>query len=131
MVKLTDEMKEMIRTGCCLVATADKDGWPNIGPKGSVMVVDDATLAFGELVGRQTYSNVKNNPKVAVAVVDFAKRSGYRFLGEAQTETSGDLYDKMAGFFEKMKLPKPKAVIRLKLNAVYDLSVKNPGMRLC
>jgi len=131
MVKITNEMKDMIKTGGCLVATADRDGWPNIGPKGSVMVVDDSTLAFGELVGRKTFSNIKENPKVAVAVVDFAKRSGYRFVGETEIETTGDLYEKMAGFFEKMKLPRPKAVIRVKVNAIYDLSVRNPGGKLC
>lgn len=34
------------------------------------MVVDDSTLAFGELVGQQTYANLKENPQVAIAVVD-------------------------------------------------------------
>ena len=131
MVKITDEMKDMIKTGCCLVATADQGGWPSIGPKGSVMVVDDSTLAFGELVGKKTFSNIKENPKVAVAVVDFAKRSGYRFVGEAGIETAGALYEKMGGFFEKMKLPRPRAVIRINVNAVFDLSVKNPGMKIC
>lgn len=130
MVKITDEMKDMIKTGCCLVATADQGGWPSIGPKGSVMVVDDSTLAFGELVGRKTFSNIKENPKVAVAVVDFAKRSGYRFVGAAEIESTGDLYEKMAGIFEKIKLPRPKAVIRVKVNSIYDLSIRNPGGKI-
>lgn len=76
-------------------------------------------------------SSIKGNPKVAVAMVDFAKRSGYRFVGKAGIETAGTLYEKMGGFFEKMKLPRPRAVIRINVNAVFDLSVKNPGMKIC
>src|SRR5262249_40144139 len=49
MIKLTDQMREEIDPalahGCpCLVATISKDGVPNVGYKGSVMVFDDESL---------------------------------------------------------------------------------------
>ncbi len=130
MPDLTGQMKEMIKKGQCLVATAGTDGRPNIGPKGSVMVVDGSTLAFGELVGRQTYLNLKENPKVAIAVVDYQRMAGYRFVGTAYLETGGPLYDKFAELFEKMKLPRPVAAVRVALEEIYDLSVKNPGKKI-
>jgi hypothetical protein len=130
MIKISDDMKEMIKIGNCTIATSSREGWPNIGPKGSVIVIDDETLAWGELVGRQTYGNVLENPKVAIAVVDHARRIGYRFIGHAKIETEGSLYDKFASFFEKIKLPKPKAAIRVKVSEIYDLSVKNPGGKI-
>ena len=51
MIKLTDQMRELIDNGLakgtpCLVATASKDGAPNIGYKGSVMVFDDESLSY-------------------------------------------------------------------------------------
>ncbi|MCD6152516.1 MAG: pyridoxamine 5'-phosphate oxidase family protein [Syntrophobacterales bacterium] len=130
MVVLTAEMKTLIKAGLCMVATAGKEGYPNIGPKGSVMVLDDSTLAFGELVGGRTYANLKENPKAAIAVVDPETRVGYRFVGTVQLETEGSLYDKFAERFEKMKLPRPVAAVKVALEAIYDVSVKNAGKKI-
>jgi hypothetical protein len=130
MAVVTEEMKALIKAGLCMVATAGKDGRPNIGPKGSVIVIDDGALAFGELVGGQTYANLKENPKAAIAVVDPKTRLGYRFVGTAQMETEGSLYEKFAERFEKMKLPRPVAAVSIALEAIYDISVKNAGKKI-
>ncbi len=130
MPALTEHMKSLIETRRCMVATASKDGLPNVGPKGSVLVVDDSTLAFGEVVGQQTFSNLKENPKVAIAVVDYEELAGYRFTGTAQLETSGPLYEQFAEIFKMMELPKPVAAVKVTVEAIYDLSVKNPGKKI-
>lgn len=130
MVTMTESMKELVKNGKCLVATAGKDEWPNVGPKGSVIVVDDSTLAFGEVTGKQTYQNLLENPKVAIAVVDYEKRVGYRFVGPAELETEGPLYEKFTQRFAEMKLPRPAAAVKVKVEAVYDLSSKNPGGKI-
>jgi len=127
---LTDGMKELINTRQCLVATASKDGRPNIGPKGSVMVVDDSTLAFGEIAGKQTYSNLKENPQIAIAIVNHQQMSGYRFVGIAQLEDNGPLYDQTVVMFERLKLPRPIVVVRVNVEEIYDLSVRNAGGRI-
>lgn len=127
---LTEQMKELVKSGRCLVATAGKDGWPNVGPKGSVVVVDDSTLAFGEVTGRQTYKNLQENPKAAIAVMDYEQRLGYRFVGPAELETEGPLYEKFAQRFAEMKLPRPAAAVKVKVEAIYDLGIKNPGGRI-
>jgi uncharacterized protein len=124
---LTEEMKSTIKKGQCLIATANKEGIPNIGPKGSVIVVDDFTLAFGELVGQQTFLNLQNNPYVAIAAVDFDHRVGFRFVGTATLETSGPLFEKFSALFAKLRLPSPIAAVRVKLDTVFDLSAKNAG----
>ncbi len=130
MAALTEHMKELVKSGRCLVATASKDGWPNIGPKGSVVVVDDSTLAFGEVTGKQTYANLQENPKVAIAVMDYEQRVGYRFVGTVELETGGELYEKFAQRFAEMKLPRPAAAVKVKVEAIYDLSPKNPGGKI-
>ena len=53
MIKLTDQMRREIdpalAQGCpCVVATVSKDGVPNVGYKGSMMVFDDTSLAYWE-----------------------------------------------------------------------------------
>jgi hypothetical protein len=82
---LTEAMQKLIGSGRCMLATACKDGRSNIGPKGSVIVLDDSTLAYGELTGKQSYKNVLENPRVAIAVVDFEKFTGYRFFRHGGT----------------------------------------------
>lgn len=130
MIILTDHMKELIKSGRCMVATSGKNGLPNIGPKGSVMVVDDSTLGFGELTAKQTYANLLENPTVAIAVVDYETRAGYRFVGTCRLETAGELYEKFVQRYEKMKLPRPAVAVRVKIDAVYDLSGKNAGNKI-
>jgi len=127
---LTEQMKDLVKSGRCLVVTASKDGWPSAGPKGSVMVVDDSTLAYGEAVGKQTYSNLKENPKVAIVVVDYEQRVGFRFVGTAELETSGELYETYAQRYEKMNRPRPKAAVRIKVEAIYDVAAKNAGVKV-
>ncbi|MFZ5632548.1 MAG: pyridoxamine 5'-phosphate oxidase family protein [Bacillota bacterium] len=130
MARISDEMKEMIGKHQCFVATADKNGVPNAGPKGSVTVLDDETIAFAEIVGKRTYENIKANPRVAVVVIDRSARAGYRFMGTAEMEDSGPVYEAFAERLKGMGLPNPRAVVKVRVEEIYDLSVKNPGGKI-
>ena len=51
MIKLVDQMRELIDNALangspCILATASRDGEPDIGYKGSVMVFKDDSLAY-------------------------------------------------------------------------------------
>jgi len=128
--KITAEMKEMLEKQQSFVATADIEGVPNIGPKGSTAVLDDETLAFAEIVGKKTFENIKVNPKVAVAVVDRGTFSGYRFVGTASMETSGPFFDIFWGKLKTMGIPNMLALVKVKVEEIYDISVKNPGGKI-
>ncbi|MHB1043404.1 MAG: pyridoxamine 5'-phosphate oxidase family protein [Eubacteriales bacterium] len=130
MAKITAEMKEMVANNQCFIATADQDGAPNVGPKGSTTVLDDETIAFAEIVGKKTYENIKANPRVAVVVVDRAARAGYRFLGTASMETSGPVYDAFSEKLKTMGIQNTLAVVKVKVAEIYDMSVKNPGGKI-
>ncbi|MEW5920032.1 MAG: pyridoxamine 5'-phosphate oxidase family protein [Bacillota bacterium] len=127
---ITEDMKALVSSGRCLLATAGKEGRPNIGPKGSVVVLDDSTLAYGELTGKQSYKNVQDNPLVSIAVVDYDKFTGYRFSGTVEIETSGELYELFAARFAEMKLPRPAAAVKVKVEEIHDLSAANPGGKI-
>ena len=45
MAKLNSEMKAMFDNQLAIIATAGSDEIPNVGPKGSMHVVDDETLS--------------------------------------------------------------------------------------
>ncbi len=110
MAKLTQEMKEMVATQQCFIATVNADGTPNVAPKRSTRVLSDESLIYTEGTGGATYSNIKRGSKVAVAVVNREIVDGYRFIGEAALMESGDLYDAAAVNSAKLGRPKPFAV---------------------
>lgn len=130
MAKISAEMKEMLEREQPFVATADLNGIPNVGPKGSIAVLDDNTIAFAEIVGKKTYANIKVNPRVAVVVTDRKALAGYRFLGAATLDTAGPVYDAFSDKLKAMGLPQPLAVVKIKVEEIYDLSVKNPGEKI-
>jgi predicted pyridoxine 5'-phosphate oxidase superfamily flavin-nucleotide-binding protein len=125
MAKLSDKMKAMFEKQLAVIATASSDGTPNVGPKGSMHVVDDQTLAYAEGTGQKTMRNLLQNPKVAVMVADRDASDGYQFKGTAEVLTSGDFYEREAKRSESRGRPRPTHVVRIKIEEIY--SVK-PGM---
>lgn len=129
MAKLTEEMKALIGTQQCFVATASPDGMPNVGPKRSTHVLDDEHLAFFELTGGRTWENLQRNPRVAVAVVDRDKMQGYRFNGKAEMLTEGELFEGAKKLAEMMKMPvPPKAAVKVKVDEIFNLGAG--GMKI-
>lgn len=128
MARLTREMKDLIVAHKCFVATVNPDGTPNLGPKGSTRVLDDETLAFNESSGKQTWTNLLNGSKVAIAVIDPATHIGFRFVGSPEVFTSGDLYDEtMTARKNKPGMRPLRAVIRVKIDRIFSLSSASPG----
>jgi predicted pyridoxine 5'-phosphate oxidase superfamily flavin-nucleotide-binding protein len=87
---LTADMKRVIeeqRLG--FVATSAPDGTPNLSPKGTFAVLDDRTIAFGEIRSPGTLQNLKINPRIEVNFIDVFARKGYRFAGHATVVERG------------------------------------------
>jgi len=101
MIQLTDDMRRWLQLAPgdgvpCLVGTASKDGRPQISPKGSIAVFDDATLCFWERGFHSSYQSINDNPQVVVYYRNPDRKgeipyraSGLRFHGEASV-ASGD-----------------------------------------
>lgn len=131
MAKLTDEMKSLLASQQGFIGTASPDGIPNIGPKGSVQVLDDEHLTFYELTGGRTWKNLQQNPKVAIAVVDRSKNQGYRFNGTAELVTTGELFANAEKLATKLKTPAPpKAVVKVKVEEIYNLGFGKSGQKI-
>jgi predicted pyridoxine 5'-phosphate oxidase superfamily flavin-nucleotide-binding protein len=126
MAKLTQEMKEMIATQQCFVATVSTDGIPNNAPKRSTRVFDDDTLIFNEGTGGTTYRNILGGSRTAIAVVNREILDGYRFLGTPEILISGEIYDKAAEGSLKAGMPKPKAVMLIHIDEIHSLK-PGPG----
>ncbi len=79
----------------CLVATASRDGAPDIAFKGSVMVWDKDHLAFWERARGTTLANLAENPRVAVVYRNAAAGKAWRFYGVAELHERGSLRDQI------------------------------------
>jgi predicted pyridoxine 5'-phosphate oxidase superfamily flavin-nucleotide-binding protein len=109
-----------------ILATINSDGTPNVGPKMSTQIFDEGSLAYAEFVGKRHFNNVNHDKHIAIAAVDWAKREGYRFVGEAEVYQSGPVYDKI-----RQTVPgPPKAVVRLIVERIDILSSGKAGQQL-
>ena len=92
---LTPDMKRIIEEQLLgFVATTAPDGTPNVSPKGTFFVVDDKTIAFGEIRSPSTIRNLRMNARIEINFVDPFVRKGYRFAGTAiVVERGTDTFD--------------------------------------
>lgn len=121
MATLTQEMKDMVATQQCFVGTVNEDGTPNVAPKRSTRVLSDNSLIFTEGTGGATYTNIKRGSKVSVSVVNREIIDGYRFVGSATLEESGELYEKAAEMALKIGMRKPMAVAIIQIEEIHSL----------
>jgi predicted pyridoxine 5'-phosphate oxidase superfamily flavin-nucleotide-binding protein len=99
--KMTPGMMQLIREQRLgFVATVNADGTPNLSPKGTFVVVDADTVAFGEIRSPGTLRNLAERPKVEVNFVDPFTRRGCRLFGVAQAVQKGEPgYDNLLPLF--------------------------------
>lgn len=91
MAELTEEMKQMLNEQLPFLATADENGMPKVGPKGSLHVLDDTHLAYFEHTFRHAFHNLTDNGRAAVAVADRSAQKGFRFEGQVHIHEDDDL----------------------------------------
>lgn len=116
MAKIPEEARTIIGSVIpAFVATASKNGKPNVSPKGSFRVLDDEHVVFAEMASPQTIANLKENPQVAVMVFDPNTWGGCRIKGKAEIIESGDLFDSFKAQF---------APLKMEVNAVLKIAVE-------
>ena len=97
MTKLSEEAKKLIKEiRTAQIATAGKDGKPNVSPRGSFRVLDDEHVYFTDRGRLYTLANLRENPQVSAIVFDAANRQGCRIWGKTEILDSGDLYDSVS-----------------------------------
>ncbi|MBI2987231.1 MAG: pyridoxamine 5'-phosphate oxidase family protein [Deltaproteobacteria bacterium] len=127
-MKIPQRLKDFVsrRDVAKVLATVNSDGSPNVGPKASTQVFDDESLVYGEFVGKRHFENVQREQRISIAVMDWEKREGYRFVGQAEVHKSGPTYENVVA-----RLPgPPRAVVRLLVERIDILSPKQAGETL-
>jgi len=90
---LTEEMQRLVREQRLgYVASVGPDGSPNVSPKGSLTVLDDANLVFADIESPRTVRNLSHDSRTEINVVDPFTRRGFRFRGKATVLHAGVSY---------------------------------------
>ncbi len=120
MAKLSEEVKAMIseiRPG--IIATASKDGKPNVSAKGSFRVLDDDHVIFADINSPRTIANLKENPFVSALVVHPRTLKGCRIWGKGEILTTGPLFDQLNKEFTEKGL-KGNHVVKIMVDKVQE-----------
>ncbi|WP_455565218.1 pyridoxamine 5'-phosphate oxidase family protein [Methanosarcina barkeri] len=95
MVKLDEKMKTAFsKVKIFPVATASKDGIPNVVPIGFCQLVDDETIWISDNFMSKSLANLKENPNVAVYVWGPDTGGCFQIKGKAEIISSGDKFEK-------------------------------------
>lgn len=105
MAKLDASAQEAIlKNRPAIVATAGKDGRPNVSAKGSLRVVDEDRVLFADVRSPRTTANIRENPQVSLICLGSEGRKGIRIWGKAEVIGSGAIFETVAKeFAEKGK----------------------------
>ncbi|PPR25967.1 MAG: hypothetical protein CFH40_00200 [Alphaproteobacteria bacterium MarineAlpha10_Bin3] len=98
---LTQEMKKIVTDHSAgMVATVDEAGRPVVSPKATFVIVDDATIAFGNIRSPGTLANIAVRPQIEICFIDVLTRKALRVTGSARVVEKSAASVKMAKAFE-------------------------------
>jgi hypothetical protein len=102
---VTDELRDFLaQIDTAFLATASAEGEPYVqhrgGPKGFIRALDDHTLGFLDLAGNRQYltvGNLRENARVLLFLIDYARRRRVKVWGTARiAELTDELRAKLA-----------------------------------
>ncbi len=125
MVSIPEYVQAFLPGKLAWVATASRDGVPNVTPKGSLKLLDEHHVIFADLFSLKTRKNLLENKKVAVTIVDAATGKGYQLKGTAEVIDSGQLFEDVSKKLKESpkRLPPLRHVVKITVEAVFDQSV--------
>ncbi len=122
MVKMTPEIKDALaKQNPIPIATATKDGTPNVIFIGLMKILDDETLLLADNFFLKTAANLSENPRISLLCYDSDTKKSYQLKGSAKVYKAGPQFDEMRKWVHGVssKLP-AKAAVVVKIEAIYD-----------
>jgi hypothetical protein len=137
---LTSALKAIIAANPLgFVASVNDDGTPNLSPKGTFVILDDAHLGFGHIRSPRTIANITKRPDVEINFLDVLARKAARIAGVCEVHERGNadfdaLYPAFEGWGEYATIMKALVRVRitrasLVLSPAYDLGHTEEELR--
>jgi len=121
MAIITQEMKEVLsKMQAPVVATATRDGKPNVVPIACIKVLSDDEILMMDNFMNKTRANIESNPVVAITAWSMEHHGGYQFKGKARIETAGNVFEDGVKMVKSQRPQmNPKAAIVVKVEEIY------------
>jgi uncharacterized protein len=128
MVALTADMIEIFKAVKHFpLATASKDGDPNVVPVGSVFLIDPETIWIGDQFMKQTLKNLKENPRACLYAWGPETKGCLKIKCKVKVHTDGPDYDKMKDMVKAKRADLVcMALLEFKVTGVYNCK-SGPG----
>ncbi|MEI7434022.1 MAG: pyridoxamine 5'-phosphate oxidase family protein [Methanomicrobiales archaeon] len=112
-------MKESL-TGTKLVflATASKEGTPNVVPIGAFKLLNDETLLISDQFFNKTLKNMKENPKIAISY--WGDKGGFQIKGSVTIHTNDEVFKQDVAWMKELR-PNlaPKSAVIMKITEIF------------
>jgi len=106
-----------------VIATVDATGKPHITPKGSMMAIDDETIAYSEMAGGKTKANLEATKQAAVLACKELKAWKVRGVLRG-VYTAGDIFEQFKKTAKEKFGLDVNNVVTIKVEEVYTSSGK-------
>jgi predicted pyridoxine 5'-phosphate oxidase superfamily flavin-nucleotide-binding protein len=141
MAEMSKELMDLINGGgYCYLATASKDGMPNVAIIGSTRAVSPDTILIAAGFMNKNFKNLQENPRASIIVYsnlpankmqasmeDFAKIGGGQVKGKVTILTSGEVHNQVKSLIKErlgqQMADMTKATISLKVEEVYTVGL--------
>jgi hypothetical protein len=122
MARLTAEMKEAFgKMKIFPVATASKDGTPNVVPIGVVELISDDTIWITDNFMHKSLENLAANPKIALYIWGPEIKGCFQIKGVASVKTSGKDFDEMKAKINAKNPAMPaRSLVIVKITEVFE-----------
>jgi uncharacterized protein len=115
-----DVLRVLSLTPVIPVATASRDGVPNVVPMTFVKALGDSAVLVADNYMDKAAANLADNPRIAVCVWDLETKRAYQIKGRAEVLREGPVYDETVSWVKQKKPDAPaKAAVVLRVENVY------------
>ena len=137
---LTADMQTLIRNHSAgMVASINANGSPSVSPKATFVIVDETTIAYGDLRSPGTRANIERSPQVEVCFIDVVTRKAVRVSGTAQVVDKAAASPAMQAAFDEVwgeYIPHMSAFVKIEVSATemiwspgYDIGYTEEQLR--
>ena len=133
MAKMPQEVMDIFNdpSASKVLGTLDETGVPNVAPIGTLRAINEETIAFAEVYGGKTKTNLAQTKKAAAVAFKYPPPAGYQIKGKfVGWQTSGPLFDQMDKRMKEILKIGIKRVGAIKVEEVYSMGMPEPGKRV-
>ncbi len=100
------------------LATASKEGTPNVVPIGAFKLLNDETLLISDQFFNKTLKNMKENPKIAISY--WGDKGGFQIKGSVTIHTNDEVFKQDVAWMKELR-PNlaPKSAVIMKITEIF------------